>query len=228
MPLTKTEKLSKLKQWLNSTKLDASIVKSNIGVDADHINAKVLLASSAKLIKINKGESAPDDRDNLKFSNFMGFEDMVAEHIARDAGKLQQKAAFKMQTKKNLSWLTPGFFSPQLRSVIVGNALAQNVDGINPLEFWDNSHRVTKLGPGGITSTSAIPDSSRNVAPSSFGFFDPVHIMESEKIGVTNFINHGVAKGEDNKLYRIMKTKDGLKWLDHEDILSRQASIPEY
>lgn len=226
--LTGPEKVSKIKQWLNHTKLDAEIVNQTIGVNADKISPQVLLAASEKLIRINKKTAEPDDRDHLKFSRFLGLEDFMEEHIARDAGRLQQKAAFKMQTKKNLSWLTPGFFSPQLRSTIIGNSLAQNVDGINPLEHWDNSHRITKMGPGGIPSTDAIPPESRNVAPSSFGFFDPVHIMETEKIGVTNFANHNVAKGKDGKLWRVMKTKDGLKWMDHEDILNHQVKVPEY
>ena len=228
MAMSKAEKVSKIRQWLNHTQLDPLIVKSNIGVDDDKISPNVLLASSAKLIKINKKEVEPDDRDNLKFSKFLGIEDFVEEHIIKDANKLQRKAAYKMQMKKNLNWLTPGFFSPQIASVIIGNSLANNVDGINPLEHWDNSHKVTKLGFGGISSTDAIPMESRNISPSSFGFFDPVHISESEKIGVNNYVSHNVAKGEDNKLYKIMKTKDGLKWMNHEDILNKQVLIPEF
>ena len=134
-----------------------------------------------------------------------------------------------MQMKKNLSWLSPGFFSPQIRSVIIGNSLAQNVDGINPMEHWDNSHKVTKLGPGGISSDQAIPQESRNVSPSSFGFLDPVHVPETTAIGVTNFITHNVGKGKDNQLWRIMKDKDGkLKWMSHTDILNKQVLVPEY
>ena len=148
--LSKVEKVSKIKQWLNNTELDPKVVHTTLGVNENHINPQVLLASSAKLLKINKHEAEPDDRDNLKFSKFMGIEDFIEEHIARDAGKIQQKAAYKMQMKKNLSWLTPGFFSPQIRSVVIGNSLSNNVDGINPLEHWDNSHKVTKMGPGGI------------------------------------------------------------------------------
>jgi DNA-directed RNA polymerase beta subunit len=228
MSLTHPEKVSKLKQWLNLTELDPEVTKTTIGISSDKISPTVLLASSAKLIKINKKEAEPDDRDNLKFSKFMGIEDFIEEHIQRDAGKIQQKAAYKMQMKKNLSWLTPGFFSPQIRNVIIGNSLANNVEGINPLQHWDDSHKVTKMGPGGIPSTDAIPSESRNVAPSSFGFFDPVHISETEKIGVNNYIAHNVAKGKDLKLYRVMKTKDGLKWMDHEAILNTQVHIPEY
>jgi DNA-directed RNA polymerase beta subunit len=228
MVLTHPEKISKIRQWLNQTELDPLITKTTIGISATQISPQVLLASSEKLIRINKGNDSPDDRDNLKYSRFMGVEDFVEEHINRDAGHIQQKAAYKMQMKKNLSWLTPGFFSPQIRSVIIGNTLANNVDGINPLEHWDNSHKVTKMGPGGIPSTEAIPTESRNVAPSSFGFFDPVHISETEKIGVNNYVAHNVGKGDDGKLYKVMKTKDGLKWMNHEDILNQQVLIPEY
>src|SRR5579859_7342469 len=124
--LTRPEKISKIKQWLNNTELDPNINKTTIGVDEAKISPTVLLASSAKLLKINKGTAEPDDRDNLKFSKFMGIEDFVEEHINRDAGRIQQKAAYKMQMKKNLSWLNPDFFSPQIRSTIIGNTLSNN------------------------------------------------------------------------------------------------------
>jgi DNA-directed RNA polymerase beta subunit len=226
--LTKTEKAQKIKEWLSKTRLDGEVNKRTVKVAENNISPTLLLAASSKLLKINKKEEEPDDRDHLRFSRFLVIEDYIGEHISRDAGHLQKKAVFKMQQKRNLSWLNAGFFTPQIRSVVIGNPLSQNVDGINPTEHWDNSHRVTKLGPGGIASTDAISDSSRQVQSSSFGFFDPVHIMESDKVGVTNFMTHNVVKGKDNKLYRVMKTKDGkLQWMDHESILDRQVVIPE-
>ena len=376
--ITTAEKLVKLKEWLTKTKLDADVVGRTLGVQEGSITADVMLLASAKLIKVNRHEVEPDDRDNLRFSRFLGLEDYVAEHILKDAGHIQKKAAMKMQQKRNLSWLSAGFFTPQVRSTIIGNALSQNVDGINPTEHWDNSHRVTKLGPGGIpcfsddtevltaagwkmwptvqpedqiaccisgrlefrlpvklisqhylgdmycahtervnymvtpnhrlwcaastskfafetaaevhgltrshltdcghelgggrvpaatgvvdgdqsstkpydgmvycaevpggllftrrngktfwsgNSTDSIPQDSRQISTSSFGFFDPVHIMESDKVGVTNFMTHNVVKGRDNKLYRVMKQADGkLKWFDHETILDRQVVVPE-
>lgn len=226
---TKQEKINKLKEWLSKTQLDATVVNHTLGIAASNVSPQVMLAASAKLIKVNKGDELPDDRDNLRFSKFLGIEDYIKESIERDAGRLQKKAATKMQQKKNLSWLNASFFTPQVRSVVIGNPLTQNVDGINPLEHWDNSHRVTKLGPGGIPSIDAVPDESRQVNTSTFGFFDPLHIMESEKVGVTNYITANVVKGRDNKLYRIMKdAKTGkLKWVDHEDILNKKVLIPE-
>ena len=226
--LTKQEKASKIKQWFNNTVVDPVVVKRTLGMESPHINAQVLLEASKKLIKLNRREIEPDDRDNLRYSKFMGMEDYVEEHILKDAGRHQAKAAQKMQAKKNLSWLSPGFFTGQVRSVIIGNTLSNNVEGINPLEHFDNSHRVSKMGPGGIPSREAFPDESRQVNTSSFGFFDPVHIMESDP-GAANFINHNVAKGRDNKLYRVMKDKDGkLKWMSHEEILDKQVIVPEH
>lgn len=226
--LTQQEKAAKVLDWLSKTKLDASVLEQTLHIKDSAISTNVLLTASAKLIKINKKEMEPDDRDNLRYSKFMGMEDYVKEHIERDAGKLQNKAKLKIRMKKNLDWLHSGFFTPQIRSVIIGNSLAQNVDGINPIEHWDNSHRVTKMGPGGIPSSDAVPLESRQVNPSSFGFFDPVHIMESDKVGVTNYMCHNVVKGKDGKLYRVMKDHKGnLGWYDHEAILKKQVVIPE-
>lgn len=230
MELTKQEKLTRIKEWLGKTVLDASVLKDTLGIDKHSLDPHVLLSASSKLIKVHKREVEPDDRDNLKFSTFWSTEDFLREHIIKDAGKVQKKAAFKMQQKKNLSWLHASFFSPQIRSVIVGNELAQVVDGINPIEHYDNSHRITKLGPGGIGSTDSVPDVSRQVGISSFGFIDPLHISESDKIGVTGFIATGVVKGKDNKLYRIMKNPskgNALEWVDHEEILKSKVKVPE-
>ena len=153
--LTTQEKVAKLKEWLAGTVLDKEVVNRNIGVNHGSLTPQVLLQSSVKLIKINRQEVEPDDRDNLRYSIFMGLEDYVKEHIDKDAGKLQRKAAMKINQRKNLSWFTPSFFNPQIRSVVIGNPLAQAVEGINPLEHYDNSHRVTKLGPGGIQDGQA-------------------------------------------------------------------------
>ncbi len=227
--ITKAEKVEKLKEWLGKTKLDSGVLKDTLNIDYSNLDPQVLLTASAKLIKINKKEIDPDDRDNLKYSTFWGIEDFLKEHIDKDAGRLQKKAMMKAQQKKNLSWLHPSFFSPQLRSVVVGNSLAQNVEGINPMEHYDNSHRVTKLGVGGISSIEAVPDTSRQVNDSSFGFFDPLHISESNNVGVTNYITHNIVKGRDLKLYKVVQDKDGkLQWVDHEKLLNSKVGIPEH
>lgn len=229
MIISKQEQIDKIKEWLKKSELDAGVLNQTLGGRYDHITPQMLLQASKKLIRINKQEIPPDDRDNLKYSKFLGIEDFVKEKIEKDAGGYQKKAKMKLQQKRNLGWLHASFFTPQVRSVIIGNSLTNNVDGINPLEHFDNSHRVTKLGEGGIASVEAVPDESRQVNTSSFGFFDPLHISESEKVGVTNYIAANVVKGKDNKLYRIMKNeKTGkLEWVDHETLLNSKVGIPD-
>jgi DNA-directed RNA polymerase beta subunit len=226
--LSKQEKIVALKEWFAKTKMNAEINSQTLGAPYTSVTPQVFLAASEKLIAIGKGESEPDDRDNLRFSTFLGIEDQVREHIEKDAGKLQRKAQTKMQQKKNLSWLHGSYFTPQVKSVVVGNALSANVEGINPFELFDNSHKMTKLGEGGIPSTTAIPAESRTVNPSSFGFIDPLHITENESIGVTGYMATGVVKGKDGKLYKIMKNKKGeLVWVDHQTLLNSKVEIPE-
>jgi len=227
--LTKNEKVQAVREWLFKTRLDSGVVNDTLGLSDNMITPQVLLSASSKLIKINKGEVEPDNRDNLKYSKFLGLEDLIKENIERDMGNLQRKAGIKIRQKKNLSWLHAGYFTPQVRSAIIGNPLSQNMEGINPMEHLDISHKVTKLGPGGIGSSEAIPSESRDVSSSSFGFFDPFHVPENENIGVTNFIAVNTVKGRDGKLHKLVKDKTGKKvWIDHETILSKRLGLPEH
>ena len=230
LTLTHQEKIQKLKEWFAKTRVDADVMMDTIGINTNTVSAQALLDTSAKLIKVHKGEVEPDDRDHLKHAFFMGLEDQIKEHIDKDAGKLQRKAKMKIEQKKDLSWLHSGFFSPQIRSTLIGNSLSQQMEGINPLEYHDVSHRVTKLGMGGIASSDSIPDSSRQVQESSFGFIDPYHVSESSNVGVTGYFSNNTAKGRDNKIYKLVKNnKSGkLEWVDHEVLLNSKVEIPEH
>lgn len=228
MVLSKQEKIDALKKWLARTFVDPVVTNQTLGEPLSSVSARTLLLASSKLIKINKQEVEPDDRDNLRFSSFLGLEDFIKDHIEKDAGGLRKKAAQKIQQRKNLTWLTSSFFTPQIKSVVIGNSLSNNVEGINPMEHFDNAHRVTKMGEGGIASPESIPDESRQINTSSFGFFDPLHIAESDKVGVTQYLAANTLKGRDNKLYKLVKDKEGkLRWVDHETILNSRVKIPE-
>jgi len=227
--LSKQEKIDKIKQYLGDMRLDASVMNKTLGVSATHISAPLLLQTTKKLLQVYSREVAPDDRDNLVFSKFLGAEDYVKEHILHDAGKLQQKAKLKLRQKRNLSWLHSGFFTPQIKSVFVGNALSQNIEGVNPMEQYMLAHKVSKMGEGGIGSTESIPDSSRNVSESQFGLIDPLQTVEATTIGVVNFFVKNTKKGEDGKLYRLVKTPESGKevWIDHQTFLNSVIEIPE-
>lgn len=229
MLLSPQEKIDAVKKWLARTYVDPTVTKATLGEALSSVSARTLLMTSAKLIKINKKEVEPDDRDSLKYSTFLGLEDYIADHIEKDSGGLRKVAAKKMQQRKNLSWLTSSFFTPQIKSVVIGNSLSNGVEGINPMEHFDNAHRVTKMGEGGIASTESVPDISRQINTSSFGFFDPLHVAESTHIGVTQYVASNTLKGRDNKLYKLVKnSKTGQnEWVDHETLLNSRVKVPE-
>jgi DNA-directed RNA polymerase beta subunit len=230
MSLSKQEKIIKLKDTLRGMKLDAAVMGKTLGTPVSFVTPQVILDSSKKLLNVFGRHEAPDDRDNVIFSKFLGAEDYVKEHIEHDAGKLQLKAKNKLRQKRNLSWLHAGFFSPQIKSVFVGNTLAQNIEGVNPMEQYMLAHKVTKMGTGGIGSTEAIPDSSREVNESQFGLLDPIQTVEATTIGVVNFFVNNIRKGTDGKLYRQVidnKTNKPV-WIDHQEFLNSTVEVPEH
>jgi len=226
--LSKQEKIDKIKEYFKNVRMDSSVMSKTVGVPSTNITPLILLTTSQKLIRIYRREIEEDDRDNLSFSKFLGPEDYVKEHIEYDAGKLQLKAKNKLRQKRNLSWLHSGFFTPQIKSVFVGNALSQNIEGVNPIEQYMLAHKVTKMGEGGIGSTESIPDKSRNVNESQFGLLDPLQTVEAQTIGVVNFFVNNAKKGNDGKLYRLVKTPEGKEvWIDHQTFLNSVIEIPE-
>jgi DNA-directed RNA polymerase beta subunit len=230
MSTTKQEKITKLKEYFKNMKLDASVMGRTLGSPSNFVTPQILLDSSKKLLKVFGRQEAPDDRDNVVFSKFLGPEDYIKEHIEHDAGKLQFKAKNKLRQKRNLSWLHAGFFTPQVKSVFVGNTLSQNIEGVNPMEQYMLAHKVTKMGEGGIGSSEAIPESSREVNESQFGLLDPIQTVEATTIGVVNFFVNNIRKGTDGKLYRqvIDNATNKPVWIDHQEFLSSVIDIPEY
>lgn len=230
MSTTKQEKITKLKEYFKNMKLDASVMGRTLGSPSNFVTPQILLDSSKKLLKVFGRQEAPDDRDNVVFSKFLGPEDYIKEHIEHDAGKLQFKAKNKLRQKRNLSWLHAGFFTPQVKSVFVGNTLSQNIEGVNPMEQYMLAHKVTKMGEGGIGSSEAIPESSREVNESQFGLLDPIQTVEATTIGVVNFFVNNIRKGADGKLYRqvIDNATNKPVWIDHQEFLSSVIDVPEH
>lgn len=230
MSTTKQEKITKLKEYFKNMKLDASVMGRTLGSPSNFVTPQILLDSSKKLLKVFGRQEAPDDRDNVIFSKFLGPEDYIKEHIEHDAGKLQFKAKNKLRQKRNLSWLHAGFFTPQVKSVFVGNTLSQNIEGVNPMEQYMLAHKVTKMGEGGIGSSEAIPESSREVNESQFGLLDPIQTVEATTIGVVNFFVNNIRKGADGKLYRqvIDNATNKPVWIDHQEFLSSVIDVPEH
>lgn len=180
--------------------LDAEVNRHTLGHPYDHVNLDVMLASTKKLIAINRGEAQPDDRDHLAFMTVHGPEDLLAERLGMDRTTLRN-ALWKAGRSDSLQHIQPGMFTKPIQAAILSSGLGSPGENINAMSVLDQRHRITRMGAGGIPSVDSIPESSRAVQPSHFAFIDSIITPESLRAGVDSRVATGVKKGSDGRLY---------------------------
>ena len=133
-----------------------------------------LLASTEKLLAINRGIAEPDERDSLPNDRVYTVDKLMAERVKLDHGKTLRTLVGRLSRQKNLSALHTGALSPYTVGYLQGNPLAPALEEINPMHILEQKRRITKMGPGGIGDPNAITLDMQAVNASQFGFIDPV------------------------------------------------------
>lgn len=206
--------------------LDPDVTQQTLKFPAARVNAETLLATTKKLLAVSRGEDEPDERDHLAFQTIHGPEDIIAERLAR-AQSVARRLLWKATARGNLDHVTAGTFDETIRSAIIGSGLAQANEEINPAELLDAQGRVTRMGVGGIPSLDAVPEDSRAVQPSQFGFIDFLRTAESEKAGVDMRIARGARKGRDGRMYIQVRDREGrLVWKSAQDLATATVAFP--
>lgn len=180
--------------------LDPEVTKRTLGQAYTHMTPEVILATTKKLIALNRKEADPDDRDAMAYQSVVGPEDLIAERFIKDKQNLR-KLLWKATAKKNLDHVPTGVFNKAINAALIGSGLGSSLEEINPAEIFDHQNRVTRLGEGGIGSLDAVPQESRSVQPSHLGFVDFLRTPESGKVGVDMRFARGAMKGADGKIY---------------------------
>ena len=188
----------------NKMELDPEVTEATLKERHSNVSAPFLLRTTRKLLDINAGKDETDDRDSLAFQTLHGPEDFFAERIRRDAGQLGRRLLWKSTLRGHVQHIPSGALTPQLKSVFTRSGMASLPEESNPLDIYDQAHRVTRLGEGGIPSLESIPDEARAVQPSHMGFIDVIRSPESSRIGVDSRVAHGTFKGSDGQLYTTM------------------------
>jgi DNA-directed RNA polymerase subunit beta len=203
--------------------MDPEVTKRTLGEPIKNLNADAILKITKKLIAVNRKEADPDDRDSMAFQQVMGPEDLIAERFSKDRAMLRQML-WKATAKKTLDHIPTGAFNKAISAALIGSGLGSSLEEINPAEIYDHQTRVTRLGEGGIGSLDAVPQESRSVQPSHFGFIDYLRTPESGKVGVDMRFARGALKGSDGKVYmRVKNLKTGkLEYKSPQDV----ADIP--
>lgn len=199
-PATNEEKMERIRQKLMENIFDENVTRLTLKKPYKNLTPDAMLDITKKLIRLQLGQEEPDDRDSVAFQYFLGPEDLIYERILNAKNKLNA-ILYRATFKKDLSFLTPGFLNDSISAYINSSGLVQAASEINPAEIMDNYYKVTSMGAGGIASVKGIPEESRDVRATYFGFIDPVRSPEGEKIGVDMRIASGAFKGASGELY---------------------------
>ena len=182
-------------------RIDPEVSLRTLGKEHSGINLDTVMDTTKKLLAVSRREQDPDDRDHMANQQVLGAEDFISERLAKDHGNLRRTALFKASLRGNLGAMQSGYLNKQIESALMGSGLAQPLEEVNALEVLDKRSKITRMGEGGIGSTTAIPSESRSVQPSHLGFIDPIRTVESLRAGVDLYLAGNALKGDDGKLY---------------------------
>lgn len=193
-----------------------------VGVDG-------LLASTEKLLAINRGLVDTDERDSMKFQKILTRPALFRERIKMDSGKLARTAMYRAAKMKSLNGIQPGYFNGYIDSVLIGNPLTSPLEEINPMQLVENSRRITRMGPGGLSSSDSITEDSQAVHPSQFGFISPIEGPESERAGIDVRMALGTRIGSNGRIYQKMfdRRKNTFRWMSPEDLDGLVVKLPD-
>lgn len=164
--------------WVREMRMSADVNKTTVGVDTDRVTPDLLLATSNKLLKINKREAEPDSKDSLQFQRIYSAPDFVAEHVLRDAGRVGRQLLWKATNRGNVDFMPTGALDQHVSDVFNTSKMANMIDGSSPLEVTEATYKVTRIGEGGLSSQDSAPAEMRLVQPSFLGYIDPVSTPE--------------------------------------------------
>jgi DNA-directed RNA polymerase subunit beta len=207
--------------------LDPEVTKRTLGHPHSRITKEAALATTRKLLAVNRGEAETDDRDSLAYQHFLGPEDLFAERIGRDKRVLHE-LLWKSSTKGNLEKIPTGAFTKHVHAALLDSGLGQPGEEANPIDIFDHQGRTTRLGYGGIPSAESVPDDARMVHPSQVNFVDLLRTAESGAVGIDTRVSHAAKKGSDGKLYSpFIDIKTGKQtYLSPQDIADRKVAFP--
>ena len=225
--LTDNEKLIEAFQ---KSELDPSATESTLGTAYSNVGPEMLLNTSMRLLGMSQGKEQEDNKDSLEFQKIYGAHNYMAERIKLDPGNIIKNMLWKITNKGTLQNNIPtSVLDKHLRSTFTGSNLNQVIDGINPLEARDQSYKITRLGPGGISSLDSVPDEARNVQSSFLGYIDSIRSPESLKVGIDTYLAHNSRFGKDGNMYQHLynpRTKQ-MEWVSAREASKLNIGFPE-
>lgn len=198
-----------IQEYLEQTELRPEVTESTVGTPYKNASPLAIVAGSSELMKANRGERRPDDRQALEYKKTLSVADLFRERLFKANGELAPKLnqfRSRIGRKLNNRKAPPDSVDRVLQVNELGNLLTQfytqselsnTTDQTNPINMINGLSKITIMGEGGVKNERAVREEERAVHPSHLGFLDPIHTPDSSKIGVVVNMPLGVVKSGD-------------------------------
>lgn len=212
----------------NKTEVDSAVTKMTLGAEFNRANADALLATSKKLLDINRGNDEPDDRDSLLFKRIYSVEDLVDSYFEKQAPVIQNKMKRSLGLKDKIREIvSPATFGEPVKRFFTVGDLSSTPAQTNPVEIVNVWRKTTPMGTGGIKSHHAITMETRDVQPTHLGFLDPLNTPESGKVGVTVGLTSEVRKRGNDMVTPVVDKNNKIHWLDPIQFYNSKIGFPD-
>lgn len=179
----------------NKTEILPEMTKLTLGKEFETFSPLLWLEASRKLIEVKKGDTEPDDVDNLAFKEFFGVEDAIKERIEGNTKGLVSKIKRNLDSKDQIKQIINlSTFGNMVEKFFTEDERSSTPEQINPLHMYANHEKISFIGPGSIKNTRLASDEMRNVHPTHLSYVDPVHTPESDRIGLNLALTLGAKK----------------------------------
>lgn len=228
-PKTYNEVIKGLREYFTTgTSIDPEVTKLTLGQEFQHLNAEALLATSKKLLNINKGEDQPDDRDSLIFKRLLSVNDLLGNYFEKQTAVIKRKLQRSLGLKDKINEIisTATFGEPIKRFFTTGD-LTSAPPQTNPVAMVDAWRKTTPMGTGGIGTSHAITLETRDVQPTHLGFLDVLATPESGRVGTTVSLTSETKKLKDDMVTPVVNKSNELKWLNPLQFYSSKVGFPD-
>jgi DNA-directed RNA polymerase subunit beta' len=188
-------------RYFDDTQLFPDTTKATLGHPFEKVTGGALLAASNKLLKLERREVEPDDRDSLIFKEVVHVEDFIPEKLDKNNFKkrVKNKVLLSIGRKNVISEIMQGgdlFNRPIKEFFTQGGNVSERSEQTNPVQMLSGNFKTTVIAKdyGGIKDPEKVGEEMQGVNPSHFAFLDPMHTPESERTGITLHLGSGVRK----------------------------------
>lgn len=217
-----------IKDRLFKTELDPDTTAITLGKSYNQVNSDSLLAASQKVLRVHRGTEEPDDRESLIFKSFFDAEDHIRERLVKNLDKIKWNVGMKLSRTRSINKsLSSQTFDPFISGTITTSQLSNPPNQTNVMSIIGESSKTTVMGEGGIGSSNAVTNDTRNISNSEVGFIDPLHTPEGGSIGIAVHTTVGAMK-IGNKLYNKFIGMDGTRAIKSpNELFEKYVAFPD-